>query len=236
MSSLDDFFAQMRPFLLGETSVEQLEATLGASASGRDNLQFYRTLIQRNFDKFLREMYPTVFRVAQQVRAEFWAELVEEYAKGRHPRSHDPNEFSQDFSDFLVGRRERDPTQPEIMEQLADFQWLRHAVNVAPDLDGDGFDQRLFLRHYSHPVPAFYVAIFANPAAPLPEPADTLAVIYRSTHTLEPSFTTIGGPELAALARRQGHPLPGLLAELAPEAIDAAQRLLEKRGVLVRSS
>lgn len=233
MSGLDDFFEQMRPFLLGQRNSEEIEDALGTSPSGRANLEFYRTLIRRNFNKFLADMYPTVFRVAKQIDEDLWTTLVDEYSRGRHPKAHDPNEFSEGFSDFLATRRATHPDQPEIMEQLADLHWLRHEVNIAPDGEDDGFERRLFIRQYSYPLPQFYKTISKDADAPLPEARDTLAVIYRSTRTLAPNALVITGPQLAVLARRQGHQLPGPLAEIPDAAIDAAEKTLVERGVLV---
>ena len=233
MAELAEFWEEMRAFLLGEQDAAQVQAKLGESRSGTANLGFYRTLIRRNFDKFLADMYPSVKVTVEQLRPGWWAELVDAYAPSHPPDHFDPNRFSEGFSEFLATRRQRDPQQPTILEELADFQWLRHQVNIAPDVDGDGFEQRLFIRQYGHPVPRFWHDVSHEPATALPAPRPTFVVVYRHLESGDPKYLVIAGPQLAVLARRQGLELPPPLDQLDEEQIASAEAALVQRGVLV---
>lgn len=233
MAELAEFWEEMRAFLLGEQDAAQVQAKLGESRSGTANLAFYRTLIRRNFDKFLADMYPSVKITVEQIRHGWWAELVDAYAPSHPPDHFDPNRFSAGFPEFLAARRQQDPKQPTILEELADFQWLRHQVNIAPDIEGDGFEHRLFIRQYAHQVPRFWREVSKEPATALPAPRPTFVVVYRDLGNGDPKYLVIGGPELAVLARRQGLELPPPLDQIDPDQISSAEEGLVGRGVLV---
>jgi hypothetical protein len=230
--SLPAFFAAMRPMLLGERSATDVQTELGDAPSGTDNLEFYRVLVERNLFKILRDLYGPVRHLALRADDGTWARLVRTFAKAHPPAHHDPNRFGEGFSEFLANERARHGSIPALWEELADFCWIRHRAHVAPDLDGDGFDVRLFVRHYTHDVVEVARRLGDDADAELPGAAPKLLVLYRHARTdqVRLYFPTAAG--LAALARRQGEDLPEAFAAIGTEQVDAATLHLVEHGIL----
>lgn len=236
--SLDQFFASMEPFLFAGAdpasgAVERVEAELGASTSGREALDFYRVLVSRNLDKILRDLFPAVYRLACREDG-LWPRLVHGYAQDHRPTARDPNGFGHAFSDWLRARREAGEALPAVYEELADYQLCQYTVSSAPACgEGDGFEQRLFLRWYSYAIPELARALARDAEAPIPDPQPSAVVIYRSLrepHGLRSHRPTL--PQLAVLAARQGSELPASLAALPEHAREQARSQLVARGIL----
>ena len=235
--SLRRFYAEIAPLLFGEVEVDVVEQRLGPSRSGSDNLDFYRILLARNIDRILRDLFLTVHTLVAREHPGLWPELVRDYARTHPAQVRDPNRFGLEFSEFLASRRAQDGLSP-VLEELADLHMCRYLAAVAQDEHehehgDDGFEQRVFLRGYTHPVVNFARVLARNGDAPIPAPRPTTVIIYRSLHaprpvrTHEPSLA-----ELGALARRQQLALTGPLASLQPEQLDAALAKLIEQGVL----
>lgn len=238
--------AELATLWFGERPVDAVVERLGPSRSGSENLDFYRVLVQRNFAKIVRELFPVVQTVCDRVHPGLWPTLVRDFARDRPSNARDPNWVGEPFSAWLAERRESHPEQSVLLEELADFAFVRFAAAHAPDdlsehehehdRDRDGFERRLFVRLYSHPVPELALALADDPDAPLPGPRASPTLIFRSLldgESVRRRTATLA--ELAALARRQGLPLPEPMADLPAETVDAAEARLVARGVLTQN-
>jgi len=232
--TLPGFFDQMESFLLGRQTAAELEGRLGPSPSGTANLAFYRTLIDRNFHKIMRLLFPTVKVLANRAREGMWSELVREYVAAHPPRGcRDPNRMGASFSEFLTRRREEGGELSAVVEEMAEYHWIDYLAKTATDVeDGDGFERRVFIRQFAHPIPTFMKAINEDSATKIPAPQPTIVILYRSlTHgavrILYPRAET-----MAVFARRQGLDLPPPLAALDPETVKLTEARLVEMGLL----
>jgi hypothetical protein len=241
-ASLRRFYAEIAPLLVGDIDGAELERRLGPSPSGPDDLDFYRILLARNVDRILRDLFPTVHVLVEREQPGAWSALVRGYAKHARGRSvgpvRDPNRYGLWFSDFLAERRVADPSRSPVLEELADWHMCRYLAAVAPDQpepgeDPDGFEVRVFVRGYSHPIPRFARALARDEPPAIPEPRPTTVVIYRSER--EPRPVRAHMPTLAqlgALARRQGLAPSGPLAGIPEPALTEAHAQLRTLGIL----
>jgi len=232
--SLDDFYAEMKPFLMGEHTLPQTREVLGASPSGDDDFSFYRVLAERNLFKILSDLYAPLRALVLREDPEAWGPLVREYARVHPPGGHHPNSFGEAFSDHLAQRRERDPSQAVIYEEIADFCWIRQYVYSALDEadQSDGFEQRLFVRHYTHRVHEIVAALEQDAQAPLPEPQPILLLVYRHTRSLQTRLFSPSAAGLVALAKRQHMEVPEALRSIPSEHVATADAQLVEHGVL----
>lgn len=245
---LPGFFAQMRPYLLGQQDLAQTRAALGPSPSGDDDFAFYRVLAQRNLFKVLRELYGPLLTLFVRDHdgpdgpdgrgggAAAWRALVEEYIAAHPPGGVHPNCFGEALPELLAARREREPSQPVVYEEIADFCWIRMQVYRAPDDEGDGFDSRLCVRQYSYPIADFVAALERDPSAPVPEPRPVVLLVYRHWRLLQTRIFLPTAAGLVALARRQGAPVPQALQSVPSEHVDVAEAQLVEHGVLAPAS
>lgn len=230
--TLRAFFDNLRPMLLGERDPEEVQAMLGPSPSGTEALAFYREHFVRNTFKIMRELFPVLPRLAETLAPGSWRPLVLQYTRAHPPRGSDPNEFGAHFATWLAQRRETHPEQSPWLEEVADFHWTRFVVGRAPMPEDDGFEQTVFVRQYTRPVPRLVTSARADRPLQVPEPEPTLLVIYRNRRTgrvnwIEPSLA-----DLAVLARRQGLELIAAMQSLDPPTLVSAHRTLIARGVL----
>lgn len=245
MSGLERSYAELAPFLFGEREVEAVERSLGPSPSGPDKLDFYRILVARNVNKILSELYPLLRALLEREHPGLWPELVRAYARAHRSDARDPNLFGLQFSAFLAHRRETGdaPGDSAVYEEIADYQMCRYLAASAPESPPssdarDGFEQRVFIRGYTHPIPSFVAALRRSGDAPLPEPRPITLIVYRSL--IPPARPALSGlathvptlAEVAALAERQGLTLAGPLASVEPEARARGLARLVERGVL----
>lgn len=233
--SLGQFYAEITTLLFGESSVEAVEQRLGPSASGSDNLDFYRVLVGRNFDRILRELFPSVCTLVTRDHPGLWPELVADYLRVNQTAPRDPNLYGLGFSDYLAARRSEREQYSPALEELADYHMCSYLAGAAPDPGaGDGFELRLFVRGYTFEVSKIVRALASDRAATLPEPRPATVFIHRglrSPHTVRVHWPT--APQLAALARRQGLALPPSLAGLGAVELDEGLAQLIDAGVLV---
>ncbi|NVB37287.1 putative DNA-binding domain-containing protein [Pseudenhygromyxa sp. WMMC2535] len=245
---LERLYAAIGPFLFGERSVAELEASIGSSASGTDALDFYRVLVERNTKKILGELFSPVRELCERLHPGLWPELVADYARSHRGAARDPNWFGEHFSAFLAARREQRPEQSPLLEELADYVFCRFAASTAPDAfgpdDPEGFERRLFVRLYTAGIPELLVALRKRPEAPtsaLPlAPRPSTVLIFRVHRVDGESFGAAAGmrwhrpdlAQLAALARRQGLELPPPMAALDAAQLERGLAALVKLGVL----
>jgi hypothetical protein len=224
---LQRFFKVMRPFLLGEVSSTLVEQALGPSPSGGAALQFYQTLVARNFHKILRDAYGGVRIVVQRTRPGLWTDLVMRYARSYERVHWDPNGFAEGFAPF-VARSTLPRAIATLAVELADFSRACHLASVAPP---DSCER--WARRYTYPIPAFARDLEVDAAAPFPQPRATTAIVYRSQVTGEPRVLLPSLASLAALAVRDGLALPPTLQRIPADALTRADRQLIERGVVV---
>ena len=239
---LEREFAVLAPFLFGESSVEAVEDALGPSASGSTNLDFYRVLVGRNTNKILSELFPVLSALVQREHPGLWKTLVRDYTREHPSNARDANRFGLALSEFLAGRRQASDPPPfsALYEELADYQMCRYLAASAPDEQpgDDGFESRVFIRGYTHPIPTIIARLRADPDAPLPEPQAVTLLIYRSLHppkrlawagiaTMTPNLE-----DIAALAKRQGLALGGPLAQVDEAGLARGLARLVERGVV----
>ena len=196
-----------------------------------DEVRFYAVLFERNRFKILREMFPSVRRLALATDEALWPTLVREYSADHPPCDRDPNRFGASFPAWLGRRARTVGDAPELLEELADYHLACHQVAVASDLPGDGFERRLLVRAYRWNVPELVAALAGADVPPRPPRRDTLVVVYRDERSRAARcfFPTPLG--LVALARRQGTCVPAAL-QASDAAIDAAEAGLIEAGVL----
>ncbi|MCA9655000.1 MAG: putative DNA-binding domain-containing protein [Myxococcales bacterium] len=231
--ALPEFFAQMHPYLLGRRELATVEDALGRSPSGGESFAFYRVLAERNLFKIMRELFGPLHTLVRREDPERWRSLVASYIEAHPPVARHPNGFGEAFPVFLAQRREQDdPEQPALWEEIADFCWIRTAVAGAPDGEDDGFERRLFVRQYSHPVPEIVGTLERDAEAELPPPRPILVLVYRHWQTLQTRLFQPSAAGLVALARRQGLPVPGPLQAIPREHVDIADEQLVSHGVL----
>ncbi|MEM9461476.1 MAG: hypothetical protein AAGF11_45350 [Myxococcota bacterium] len=232
-STLADFYTQMKPFLTGAQTLDQIREALGPSPSGDDNFTFYRVLAERNVFKIMRELYAPLHTLVRREAPETWAPLVRAYVVAYPPGGRHPTCCGKAFSEFLAQRREHEPTQPVVYEELADFCWVRSYVYSAPDGEDDGFDRRLFVRQYTYRVHDLAAALERDAQAPVPDPQPLVLIIYRHTRSLQTRLFLPSAAGLVALAQRQGAEIPEPLRVIpAPHVVEADAQLVA-HGVLV---
>ncbi len=234
-AALEGFFAHLRPMLLGECSAAVTEVVLGPSPSGTANLGFYATLVRRNLDKILRDVFPATRAAIVRAAVPAWDDVVSAYALAHPPTGSDPNRFAASFPSWIAAQPHGSATR---WAQLADYEWLRvrayHAPDVPDDADTvtkDGLERRLFVRQYSFDVPAV-AEQWRRGEIGSDADKPTLVLVFRHARTQALGVFRPKVAALAALAERCGLPLPPLLAELEPAAIAAARTVLEQAGVL----
>ena len=228
----DEFYARMKPYLQGTRDLEQTREALGASPSGDHDFSFYRVLAERNLFRILRDLYAPLRTLVLRDDPEGWGPMVREFALAHPGGGHHPNALGEPFSEFLAERRERVPEQPVVYEEIADYCWVRQFVYSAPDTQDDGFEQRLFVRQYTHRVHDLVATLERDPKAPLPEPTPVVLLVYRHWRSLETRLFQPSAAGLVALARRQGQPVPEPLRAIPAEHVDVADAQFVEHGVL----
>jgi hypothetical protein len=234
MSELDRFFGAMRPFLIGRSSVAEAERELGPSPSGSESLDFYRVLVERNMFKILRDVHRPIRILADRQSPQLWGRLVRGYVTDHPPAHYEPNMFAAKFSDWLAEQRKRFGEIPELFEELADYQWIRHLARQCPDDVGDGFEQRLFVRQYTYDVPKIAAALRRDANAELPGRASVVVLVYRHLRHQDVRTFYPTRPGLAVLARRQGAALPPGFGEF--QDLDKAEVEMIEHGIFVPRS
>lgn len=227
--ALTQFFAAMPAMLLARTPAAAVEARLGPCPSGTANLGFYATLVRRNLDKILRDVFPAVAARARAQTPSPWAAWVDGYAAAHPPAGIDPNGFAAAFPSWLADQA----GVAAALHELADYEWLRVLSYHAPDHGPEphGLGRRLFVRHYTDDVPAIAAAAWRG--APWREsPRPTTVLVYRHASTAASCVHRPAPLELVALAQRCGTPVPAALAALPQAQLDAAAARLHRRGVL----
>ncbi|MEM6292739.1 MAG: hypothetical protein AAGA54_15810 [Myxococcota bacterium] len=230
--SLDAFFDAMAPMLSGRTDAGTVVNAIGPSDSGAESLGFYNELIRRNHAKLLGDIFIHLHGLMERESPGTWETLIAGYRLA-HPAAHwDPNLYAEHFSSYLREQREAGAALHPIYEELADFAFVRQRAFFGNQTEGDAYEQRIFVRQYTHPLSDYLPELHHNPDAPIPAARPQVVIVYRHArdHSLHNLLPTAAG--LAAVARRQGMTqLPPMFASLREEDIAAADQALVERGL-----
>jgi hypothetical protein len=232
---LDAFFTAAVEFARGRLSPEAFSDKVGPSKSGLKRLGLYPNLVKFDNRAALNKMYEAAQRVVERHRVGLWDRWIDEFQAKNAARDWRIRLMCDGFFDFVKEKRALDPHIPQSVEELVDLAWSRSAAMcAAPAVDDDVMDKTVYVRHYTHAVPAFFVAIADGKDAESPAPTPSLTIIYRSLLTLRPRFYHPNIPGLLALARRT-NTATELLAQfkhVSDEMIDEGEASLVEHGVL----
>jgi hypothetical protein len=238
--TLAGFFAEMCPFLMGEVTAEALVERLGPSPSGIARLALYPKLVARQHREILDGLFPAVRAGCRLLGDGLWNELTRDFVRANPPGHWEPNHLGQPFAEFLTARRERGPSLPTWLDELADYAWIRFAAAVAdpgPDDDGVALDCALFARRYAHDVVAFTTQVVEHPDSPpaVPPQAAPRTVLVGWSHAPGGGVVVVDASlaALVAVARRSRHDASPLgVAGLTEARISTAEADLERWGIL----
>lgn len=93
-------------------------------------LAIYQRLVYNNIESFISGGFP-VLRSLYSDREDDWHALVRQFIDGH--RCHTPYflEISQEFIDFLMNQYQRTEQDPPFMAELAHYEWVELALDVA---------------------------------------------------------------------------------------------------------
>jgi hypothetical protein len=239
MSSLDDFFREIRPLLLGECDAQAFLARVGPSPSGARRVALYARLVGNDLAAGMDALYPGVKVAVERLGPIGWRALLTEFFRA-HPPSHwDLNRCGEPFAAFLAARRAADPTAPAFLEELADLHWTEYEAFTSPAvMPPRGLNPTAELRSYSHAVVPWASAARHGKAEGLPEPRPTTVIVCRDPVSLFTRTLVADGALLLALAREQGVPSPaiaGAAEQVGAEAMSAARARLVRAGILLEA-
>lgn len=240
MSSLDDFFGEIRPLLLGERDAQAFLDRLGASPSGARRVALYARLVGNDLSAGIDALYPGVKVAVERLGTIGWRALLTEFFRA-HPPSHwDLNQCGAPFPAFLAARRAADPSLPVFLEELADLHWTEYQAFTSPAvMPPRGLNPTAELRAYSHAVVPWASAARHGKAEGLPQPRPTTVIVYRDPVSLLTRTLVADGALLLALAREQGIPSPaiaGAAEQIGSAALNAARARLVRAGVLLEAA
>ncbi|WP_020208955.1 DNA-binding domain-containing protein [Gilvimarinus chinensis] len=91
-------------------------------------LNIYRGLIYNNIEGFISGGFPVLREI---LAAEHWHEMVRDFIVRHQSLSPYFLEISQEFLTYLQNEREPDPRDPPFMQELAHYEWVELALDVA---------------------------------------------------------------------------------------------------------
>jgi hypothetical protein len=236
LPSLDAFFSAAAEYARGRLSAEAFADKLGPSKSGLKRLALYPHLVKGDNRFSLNSMFQAAQKAVDRYKLGVWDRWLDEYQEKHATHDWRVRFLGEDFFQFVKDKRAADPHIPAYIEELCDLAWTRSAAMATPQpaADDEVMDKTVFVRHYTHNVTAFYIAVIDEIDTGLPEPKPTLTIIYQSRHTMRPRFFHPNIPALLALARRT-KTAPELLAQftqVTDEMIAAGEASLVEHGVL----
>ncbi len=200
----------------------------------------YRDLIYNNIEGFIRGAFPVLHRI---IPAERWHALVREFVSGYRCQTPYFLEISEEFLQFLQSREPR-AEDPPFMLELAHYEWVELALDVAPtDLPPEVTPQSSLLETHWQVSPLVWPLSYVFPVhrlgpdyQPAEPPADpTFLLVYRNradevrfmasnavtVHLLQglQAQPATGSEALAQLARDINHPDPAALVKMGEELL-----------------
>ncbi len=164
----------------------------------------YRDLIYNNIESFLSGGFPVLRSLCSDER---WHALVRDFV--RDHVSHSPYflEISEEFLAYLQHERGERASDPPFLQELAHYEWVELALDVAPDEEleadpeGDLMSGRPLVSSQAWPLayrfPVHLIGESFQPDEPPPQP--TWLVVYR-TPSLEIEFMEINAVTFRLLA------------------------------------
>lgn len=210
-------------------------------------MKIYRELVYNNIESFIATGFPVL---RQLIADQLWHALVRDFVS-RHC-SHSPYflEISQEFLKYLQEEREPLMTDPPFMLELAHYEWVELALDVAEDdlpklpstsvdVMGDTLQVSPLAWRLSYQYPVHLIGPEHQPAEPPEQP--TFLVVYRnreqSVKFLESNAVTIrllqllearrctGLDALQAIATELDHDNPGAIIAHGAELLERLYQL-----------
>ena len=213
---------------------EQYSGPAGIEAR---RLAIYRDLIYNNIEDFLATGFP----VLRSVYAEAdWQALVRDFLASHLCQSPYFSEIGEEFLAYLQIERGDRPDDPPFLLELAHYEWVELALDIAPDdlsaivvqADGDLLRHRPVVSPLAWPLvyrfPVQLIGAEYQPASPAEQP--TCLVVYRNRtdrvqfmeintmtyrllELLQDETVASGAAALEQLARETRHPDPAMLQQ-----------------------
>ena len=230
--SLADFFAAMRPFLLGETSVTALEASLGHSPTGSDGLAFYATFLRRHERLLLQRQFKAAYHLIDRFSDLDWPSLVHDFIRAHPPSSWSMYRTGEPFSAWLLAQIEAGVQVPAAAPYLVDFAWTRWLARNAPR-DAPLMEGQVFVRQYPVDVVVLNRSLCDTEDPPQDAPGPKTLVIFRHLQSGDVFHFTPSLATLAVLDSASGTPSVDWPAQGVTPAMQQSERdQLVQRGVL----
>jgi hypothetical protein len=231
---LESFFSAMGRFLGGDIGPSAVEERLGACPSGTERLGLYAELVRRQRRDVLDSLFPAVRAACGRLGPTTWPEIVTAYTRAHPPRHWEPNHSGAHLGDFLASCRSQDPTVPEYLEEVADYELIGFLAGIcdAKPKEGPALERGMFVRRYEHDVVTFVERVRAGGASSdLPLPARTpVAIVVGWSATLERVLTLPAtAAMLGAIACRALRPVP---FDAEPSLLADAEHHLVNIGLL----
>jgi hypothetical protein len=232
---LDSFFTAASEYARGRLSAAAMQDKLGPSKTGTQRLALYPQLVKGDNRVSLNRMYQAAQKAVDRHKLGLWDVWLDEYQAKHTTSDWRIRLLAADFFEFVKAKRAADPHIPAYVEEICDLSYTRAVAMAADPIAGDDvIDKTVFVRHYTHAVTAFYIAVWDGIDTGVPEMTPTLTLIYQSRLTLRPRFFHPNIPALLALARRT-KTAPELLAQftqVTDEMIAEGDAMLVEHGVL----
>lgn len=112
----------------------------GPGAVESRRMKIYNDLVYNNIEGFLRGAFPVLCGI---YREEDWHRLVRTFVADYRCNSPYFLEISQEFLNFLMKDYKSTPVDPPFMLELAHYEWVELALDVATeDIPTEGLDRR----------------------------------------------------------------------------------------------
>lgn len=196
-------------------------------------LQVYQDLVYSNIEGFLRNGFPVLHSLYPPDR---WRTLVRQFIRAHRCRSPYFLEIGQEFLAFLMEEYSATPEDPPFMLELAHYEWVELALDVATErlpepvtTTGELLDQPLRLSPLAWSLSYRFPVHLIGPTCQPREPGDPVFLLVWRDRSLGVSFMALN----AATARllelcRDRAPVTGrgLLEQLAGEMDQSVDTLL----------
>ncbi|WP_372747273.1 DUF2063 domain-containing protein [Litorivivens sp.] len=208
------------------------ERHAGPSGIEGRRLKIYRELFYNNIEGFLSSGFPVLRSIFSD---EAWHAMVRDFMRSHLCRSPYFLEISEEFLAYLEHERGERPGDPPFMQELAHYEWVELALDVAPDDDLaaccddvlaglPAVSSLAWPLAYRFPVhqlgPAFqpdqppiqptYLVVYRTPDDDV-EFMEINAVTFRLLALLQEGSASSGAEVLQQLAVEMSHPDPGQL-------------------------
>ena len=213
------------------------ECNSGPAGIENRRLVIYRDLIYNNIEDFLANGFPVLRSIYAD---DAWQALVRDFLASHLCQSPYFSEIGEEFLAYLQIERGDRPDDPPFLLELAHYEWVELALDIAPDdldalpvePDGDLLRQLPLVSPLAWPLayrfPVHLIGAEYQPESPGDQP--TYLVVYRNRddsvqfmeinamthrllHLLQEESITTGEQALSELASETGHPEPATLVQ-----------------------